>query len=482
MNDHVLVESLRARDPAALAALYDAYAEGIHRYCWSLLLSSDGAQVALRDTMIAAEAHAGSLADPGRLRPWLYALARAECLRRRMAEPPNADEALAQAPPPDNPADADLRVVAWNAIQSLSHDDREVLELSARHELPTPELAAVLGVAARHVEAAQEEARERLRDAITAELLARKSPYDCAARAGILTGFSGRLTPETRARLVGHLAGCLTCSPHRTRQVSAAKVFELLPRIPLPESLAVRVMSCFADPELQPYRRYVARRSGALDAAGFPVAPRKNARRWPQALAGAMAAAATVVAIMMIFQQFGRIEGGVPGIASAAFPAPGEPPGIRLPWQPEPQDPRISVEPILDSTATVPLGALPPTATPSTGTVPTIGDPASSAPSRAPETPEPQPDQVTPTPDHQSAEPGEPGAHPGREPDKQPGRHPHKHSRTPRPNDLPTPAATPTQTPVAPPIVTPAQTPAQTPGQTPAQTPTATPPATVPAG
>ncbi|HUR03661.1 MAG TPA: sigma factor-like helix-turn-helix DNA-binding protein [Nonomuraea sp.] len=473
MNDRALVESLRA--PGALAALYDAYAEGIHRYCWSLLLSSDGAQVALRDTMIAAEAHAGSLVDPGRLRPWLYALARAECLRRRMAEPPGADQALAQAPPLDDPADADLRIMAWNAIQSLRPGDREVLELSAAHELSTPELAAVLGTAARHVEAAREEARERLRDAITAEILARKGPYECPRRAGILTGFSGELTAEMRAQLVGHLPRCLTCSPHRTRQVSAAKVFELLPPIPLPESLGVRVMSCFADPELLPYRRYVARRSGALDAAGFPVAAARHSRKWPQALAGAMAAVATVVAIVLIFQQFGRVEGGVPGIASGAFPAPGEPPAIRLPWQSEPREVPISVEPILDGTVAVPLVAR---TTPATSPAQSASETREASKTSKDQT-KPQP-KVTPTPDHQSAEPvQEPDKHPDmqpeRQPDKQPGDHPHKghdHSHTPSPTDTPTPAPPPTQTPVATPIATLTVAPAQTP----------TAPAVVPAG
>jgi len=267
--------------------------------------------------------------------------------------------------------------------------------------------------------------------------------------------------------------------------VSAAKVFELLPRIPLPEALGVRVMSCFADPELLPYRRYVARRSGALDAAGFPVAAARNTRKWPQALAGAMAAVATVVAIAVIFQQFGRVDGGVPGIASAAFPEPGQPPGIRLPWQSEPRDVPISVEPILDSRATLPLGALA-TTTPATGPTP----PAQSTPETR-ETPKdkttPQP-EATPTPDHQSAEPEQ---EPDKLPDKRPGDHPHKHphkrhhpEQTPSLTDSPTPAPPPTVTPIATPIVTPIATPIVTPIATPtvvpAQTPTA--PPIVPAG
>jgi RNA polymerase sigma factor (sigma-70 family) len=359
MTDRVLVEALRARDPGALAALYDSHAGGIYRYCWSLLLNSDSAQVALRDTLIAAEAHVQSLADPDRLRPWLYALARGECLRRRTAAPPGRHEAPAEAPVPDKAGDAGPRLMAWNAVHGLPVADREILELSAGHDFSVPELAAVLGVSPRQVETAMAGARERLRDAITAEALAGNGPYDCSRVARILTGFSGELTPDMREHLVKHLARCETCSPHRNRQVSAAKVFELLPLVTPPKALRVRVLSCFIDPELMPYRRYVGRRSGALDAAGFPVERSKRARRWPQALAGTLAAVATVVAIVLIFQEFGRDNGGPSGVATAAFP-----PGVRLPWNPGADDMPVDVQPILDSTDNSPLGtigsALPP--------------------------------------------------------------------------------------------------------------------------
>src|SRR4051794_20908910 len=128
MNDGVLVEALRARDPGALAALYDTHAEGVYRYCWVMLAGPDGAQVALRDTLIAAEALVGSLADPERFRTWLYGLARGECLRR--CTPPDAAPAQTEPAPPlmashvtapfmspaADSADADLRIVAQSAV------------------------------------------------------------------------------------------------------------------------------------------------------------------------------------------------------------------------------------------------------------------------------------------------------------------------------------------------------------------------------
>ncbi|GAA3543628.1 hypothetical protein GCM10022419_024760 [Nonomuraea rosea] len=468
MNDRVLVEALRAREQGALAALYDAYAESVYRYCWSLLLSADGAQVALRDTLIAAEAHAGALSDPDRLRTWLYALARVECLRRRAAAPPGAAEALAEAPPLDDPADADLRTMAWNAVHGLPVAEREILELSYRHELPGPELSQVLGIPARQIEPVQDAARARLADAITAEILARKGSYDCQPRARILAGFSGELTQEMREHLVRHIARCETCAPHRNRQVSAAKVFELTPVPALPDSLRIRVMSCFIDPELLPYRSYVARRTGALGAAGFPVSSDKGARAWPQALAGALAAVATVVAIAVIFQQIGRDNGGASGIATAAFPATGEPPGIRLPWQAEPQDVPLTVEPVLDSTATLPLGVTgspvsgPPAVVPSLAPAAT---PAGSTPGPQPQPTPPSQEQPVDDPPH--AEP--PAAEPP-PPHKKPTHEKPTHRPPPAPTPTPTPAPTPTQTPT--PTTTPTQTATPTPTEEPSATPT----------
>nr|BFE84654.1 hypothetical protein GCM10020093_072550 [Planobispora longispora] len=81
--------------------------------------------------------------------------------------------------------------MAWNAIRSLSPDDREILELRTGHGFSLADAATILGVPGKTAEEMLETARERLRDAITAEVLARKGPYDCAQRAGILTGFSG---------------------------------------------------------------------------------------------------------------------------------------------------------------------------------------------------------------------------------------------------------------------------------------------------
>jgi hypothetical protein len=86
---------------------------GSFRYCWMMLRNHEITQIALRDTLVVAEAHIARLADPELLGPWLYSLARAECCRRRAVQPSLADE------PPARPSqrDGDNRLMAWNAVR-----------------------------------------------------------------------------------------------------------------------------------------------------------------------------------------------------------------------------------------------------------------------------------------------------------------------------------------------------------------------------
>ncbi|MEV4243523.1 sigma factor-like helix-turn-helix DNA-binding protein [Streptosporangium canum] len=406
MNDSVLVEALRARDAGALTALYDLHAEGLHRYCWFMLGGPDGAQVALRDTLIAAEAHVHALADPGRLVAWLYALARGECVRRRPASAPEPAPADAGPVLAEN-GDADLRVMARNATRSLSPEEREVLELVSRHGLSVADLAAVLGVSARLAGRMYGSARERLRDLVTVEVLARKGPHDCASQARLSAGFTGELTPGTRERMIRHVSRCDTCAPHRAGQVSVAKVFGLLPGVALPQTLRVRVMSGFADPDLVPYRRYVARRTGILDAAGFPVERVRGNRRRSRATVAAAAAVAAVAAMALIFIQPVVTSGETPaGTAPGASPATGEPPtgeppGVRLPRSSEPRDTPTALEALYEGSSAYPIGPAPPTGS--------IGPALPIAVTR----PEPMPDRRVRGPFPAPTSTGEPPDRPG---------------------------------------------------------------------
>jgi len=79
MKDREIVAAIVAGDPAGLAGAYDKYAESLYGYCGWLLGGPGRAAEIVQDTFVIAAARLGGLADPGRLRPWLYAVARSEC-------------------------------------------------------------------------------------------------------------------------------------------------------------------------------------------------------------------------------------------------------------------------------------------------------------------------------------------------------------------------------------------------------------------
>src|SRR5579859_2482305 len=183
MKDPRLAAALLESSPDALAELFDAYGDRLFRYCWSMLRSRGMAQVALRDTLLVAQAHIARLADPedpASLGPWLYSLARAECRRHQAAPPAGADESPARL---DRPA-ADARLMSWNAAMSLDPAEFEALDLACRHYV---DLGQVLGLPATAAEDLLDRARRNLERALGAEILAGRGPA-CPDRDAILAG------------------------------------------------------------------------------------------------------------------------------------------------------------------------------------------------------------------------------------------------------------------------------------------------------
>src|SRR6266852_6482744 len=100
MRDREIVAAIAAGDPAGLAGAYDKYAESLYGYCGWMLGEPDRAADAVQDTFVIAAASLGGLRDPGRLRPWLYAVARNQCHRRLRAGEAGPREAAGLAAPP----------------------------------------------------------------------------------------------------------------------------------------------------------------------------------------------------------------------------------------------------------------------------------------------------------------------------------------------------------------------------------------------
>ncbi len=89
MHDRELVAAIAAGDPGGLAEAYDRYAAPLYTYCRFMLPDPDPmghAASAVRDTFIVATVKLEGLRDPDKLRSWLHAVARNECLRQLGAD------------------------------------------------------------------------------------------------------------------------------------------------------------------------------------------------------------------------------------------------------------------------------------------------------------------------------------------------------------------------------------------------------------
>jgi DNA-directed RNA polymerase specialized sigma24 family protein len=82
MQDEEVVAAIVAGDPDGLAEAYDQYAAPLYAYCSVMLPSPGDAAGAVRDIFLIATSRLDRLRDPGKLRPWLHAVARNECHRR----------------------------------------------------------------------------------------------------------------------------------------------------------------------------------------------------------------------------------------------------------------------------------------------------------------------------------------------------------------------------------------------------------------
>ena len=228
-GDTEVVASIVAGDPSGLAAAYDRYAAALYAYCCTLLREPADAADAVQDTFVIASSRLAGLRDPERLRPWLYTVARNECLRRlryRRAMAP-LDEVADGPELADETADvsgeaerADLRALLRTAIGGLNAAEREVIGLQLAQGLDIGEVAAILGVSRNHAHALLSRARAQLEASLGVILVGRTGRGECATLDGMLRDWDGHLTTALRKRVHRHIEDCDVCTTRRGRVLS----------------------------------------------------------------------------------------------------------------------------------------------------------------------------------------------------------------------------------------------------------------------
>src|SRR6266849_8369941 len=303
MKDREIVAAIAAGDPAGLAGAYDKYAEPLHGYCGWMLSEPDRAADAVQDTFVIAAASLGGLRDPGRLRPWLYAVARNQCRRRRRAGKAGLGEeaglADRSADAGDDTGRAELRGLVRAAMDGLNPGEREVIELGFRHDLSGADLAAVLGVSRNQAHAVASRARGRLERELGVLLVARTGRWACPALDLMLYDWDGRLTAPVRTQVARHAGQCDACAYRRRSALRPAVLDGIAPLAALPRGLREKVLGLCADdsPLAQAYREEVRQGAGPFAANGFPQQVRPPRGRM-LALSGGAAASAILIAIV----------------------------------------------------------------------------------------------------------------------------------------------------------------------------------------
>jgi len=315
-------------DTETLAYLYETYVAYLYDYCEGLLQSTAAAAEAVPDTLVAATAQIGELRDAGRLRAWLYSIARRQCLNRRSHSPEafatgwaaqdqadtetadagtadagaadagTADAGAADAGAADAGAagtadadtadieiqDVDAAALEWETLQiaraaldGLADRDREVLNLAFRHGFDGAELAAVLGVSPRSARTLQSGASSRFEKSAGA-LAVLRADYGWAA-CDTLETIAGDwrpgapLTPALGRRLTRHIGSCDQCGESRGDRVFGPELLAGVPLAVPPADVRQQIMTQLfeTDPGV-----YSAGAVGPLrlGADGFPVQPR----------------------------------------------------------------------------------------------------------------------------------------------------------------------------------------------------------------
>jgi DNA-directed RNA polymerase specialized sigma24 family protein len=224
-----LVRAGAAGDPAALAALWDAYGARVFAFCQRVLGRADAAADAAQDAFLLAHAELGSLARAGESFGAAVFQAARTTSYDLLARDRGAGGARRDPAPSLSAAAARLRP-----------QQRAALALSGLERLSYAEIAAVLGIGAEAVGALLARARLRLHDELrgTAVAAAAVRSPDCEDVIPLLAAASdGELRPADAAWADPHLQSCPTCPRTRRAMEQAAAIYAAWSPAPPPSWL-----------------------------------------------------------------------------------------------------------------------------------------------------------------------------------------------------------------------------------------------------
>lgn len=250
-TDAELVSRVLAADREAFAAVYDRYGDRLYDFAHSMLRHREDAADAVADSFVLFAERLTQLRDPDRLRPWLYAIVRSECLRRLKARKrvafgdegqlvEMADDAMT---PEESAERTALQQLVWDASAGLADRDRAILDLHLRQGLEGAELGEAMGVSANNAYVMLNRLRGQVDRSLGALLIARLGRDDCEELDRLLADWDGSFSPLVRKRVARHVDQCDVCSDRRRKMVSPWMLLAGVPMVAAPLGLRDRVLT-----------------------------------------------------------------------------------------------------------------------------------------------------------------------------------------------------------------------------------------------
>jgi len=316
--DGALVARVLDGDREAFAEVYDRYANRLYDFAHSMLRNPEDASDAVADAFVAFAEKLPQLRDPDRLRPWLYAIVRTQCLRRIKARgrvafggddqlTDMADTAVASD---ELVAGSELQQLVWDAAGGLAERDRALLDLHLRQGLDGADLGDAMGVSASNAYVMMNRLRGQMERSLGALLVAKTGRSDCADLDGTLSNWDGEFSPLVRKRVARHVDGCPKCTARKAAMASPLALFAGISAFAAPAGLRERVLSSVT---LEP---------------GRVTQPAESGSPWPRRLAlGGVAAVIIALVVFLAPSRLGDGEVVQPVDAPVtATPAPSETP------------------------------------------------------------------------------------------------------------------------------------------------------------
>ena len=187
ISDEALCRRIAARDEAAFDVLVARYQGRAYRLAWSLLRNVEDARDVSQEAFLRIYRTAGTFRGDARFSTWFYRILVNLCLDhrrrgrwwlRRLVRDDGADDGgravLERQPAPfADPDDALARRQAvarlWAAVERLSPQQRAAIVLHVQEQLPTDQIAAVLGCSEATVRVHLHRAVGALRKSMTPE-------------------------------------------------------------------------------------------------------------------------------------------------------------------------------------------------------------------------------------------------------------------------------------------------------------------------